>query len=125
LTPGLTTSVANDPNGNTIGLLDGNFFLNTDATKVTDGNGKQLDGDRNGTFGGNGVDEFWRMYGDANGDRWVDGLDNQMFNSTFGKSSGQSGFLWYFDSEGNGAVDTTDRTAFRNRRNGNNPFLAP
>jgi hypothetical protein len=79
-TPLTTLSFTNaDPFGNKVGLVDGNFFLNTNATLITDGTGHQLDGDRNGTFGGNGHDEFWRLFGDTNGDRFVDGLDAAAF----------------------------------------------
>src|SRR5262249_10606725 len=61
----LTTTFAGaDPFGNKVGLVDGNFFLKTTVSLVTDAQGKQLDGDRDGNFGGNGNDEFWRLYGD-------------------------------------------------------------
>jgi hypothetical protein len=111
-----TTTFNNaDPLGNTVGLVDGNFFLNTDTTKVTDQQSKQLDGDRDGNFGGNGHDEFWRLFGDVNGDRQVDGLDNDVFRTAYGTTSTQSGYLWYLDFELSLAIDNADRTQFRNR----------
>jgi hypothetical protein len=84
-TGNLTVNFTNaDPFGNKVGLADNNYFLTTNASLVTDGTNHQLDGDRDGNFGGNGNDEFWRLFGDINGDRYVDALDA----FAFGKADG-------------------------------------
>jgi hypothetical protein len=82
--------------GNSIALTNGNFFLNTKVADITN-NGIALDGAHNGVGGsttqgtgnlnGNGVneiDEFWRLFGDANGTRFVDALDAHIFGTTEG-----------------------------------------
>jgi hypothetical protein len=73
--------------GNKVGLNDGNYFLTTDATKVTDAQGKDLDGAHNGTFGSAGNDEFWRLFGDVNGTRTVDALDAAFFGAHDGSTT--------------------------------------
>jgi hypothetical protein len=114
-TGNLTVSFLNaDPLGNKLGLADGNYFLNTTATLVTDAQGKQLDGDRDGNFGGNGHDEFYRLFGDVNGDRVVNGLDNVTFAAANGTSSGNANYQWYLDVDLSGVIDSTDATAFHN-----------
>jgi hypothetical protein len=71
-----------DPLGNTVALNDGNYFLSTDATKVSN-NGVLLDWQHNGQPGAGGteIDEFWRLFGDVNGQRVVNGLSNSAFNA--------------------------------------------
>jgi hypothetical protein len=101
-----------DPFGNTVGLNDGNYFLNTNASLVTDGQGQQLDGDRNGTFGGNGHDEFWRLFGDSLGRRQVDNTDVFNFNKQFGVSNPDTNVLaWFFDFNMDNVINNTDLTA--------------
>jgi len=88
--------------GNAIALTDGNFFLNTVVAAITN-NGVALDGSHNGVGGsttvgsgnlnGNGVnqiDEFWRLFGDAQGHRRVNGSDNSVFTQTVGSTGGGS-----------------------------------
>jgi hypothetical protein len=117
-TGNLTVNFANaDPLGNKVGLNDGNYFLNTIASLVTDGTGHQLDGDRNGTYGGNGHDEFWRLFGDSLGHRMVDALDAQKFGAAFGQSNPDTNAaFWYFDFNMDNAINATDQTAFNNNK---------
>jgi hypothetical protein len=115
-TGNLTVSFANaDPFGNKVGLNDGNYFLNTTASLVTDAQGHPLDGARTGNYGGNGHDEFWRLFGDFLGTRSVDARDNQQFGQAFGSSSGQANYFWFMDYDLSLTIDSSDKTQFRNR----------
>jgi hypothetical protein len=109
-----------DPFGNTVGLLDGNYFLNTLVADVTN-SGVALDGAHTGVAGSTAdgtheIDEFWRLYGDVNGDRQVDGLDNNVFRGTFGSTSVSPNYLWFLDVDEDGNINTTDLNAFRANR---------
>ncbi len=73
-----------------------------------------LDGDGDGTPGGDYVDHLFRLFGDADGDGDVDNKDYLSFRATAGKKAGDSGFLWFLDSDGNGIVNlATDYSAFK------------
>jgi hypothetical protein len=122
-TGNLTVSFTNaDPFGNKVGLNDGNFFLNTTASLVTDSTGHQLDGAHTGSSGTNGHDEFWRLYGDANGDRSVDGEDTSFFRNSYNYAQTHSdvdaqALLWFMDYDLNGIMDSNDVNQFNSRFN--------
>jgi glucose/arabinose dehydrogenase len=92
-------------------LRDGRYTLTAIATGITHG-GMNLDGDNNGTPGGNFVfgdaQGLYRFYGDINGDRNVDISDFGPFSGTFGLSTGQAGFISAFDYDNNGVIDIAD-----------------
>ncbi|MBM4088260.1 MAG: hypothetical protein FJ276_02340 [Planctomycetes bacterium] len=103
-------------------LADGNYELRIDGSKIrSQGNGMDLDGDRDGTPGGQHVfgareaDAFYRMFGDIDGNRNVDFLDFFAFRRTFGKSVGHADYDSRFDWDGNGNVDFVDFYQFRGR----------
>jgi hypothetical protein len=96
-----------DPLGNKVGLSDGNYFLNTAASLVTDGTGHALDGARTGTFGTNGHDEFWRLFGDVNGTRFVDALDAAIFGRHDGTTTTAASFNVSSASESGNTVTIT------------------
>jgi hypothetical protein len=122
-TGNLTVSFTNaDPMGNKVGLNDGDYFLNTTASLVTDSQGHQLDGARTGSFGTNGHDEFWRLYGDANGDRNVDGEDTSFFRNSYNYAQTHTdvdaqALLWFMDYDMNGIMDSNDVGQFNSRFN--------
>jgi hypothetical protein len=93
-------------------LADGNYQLTILGSRVHDGLGQELDGDSNGTAGGNRVDAFFRFFGDSDGDRDVDVHDLVRFLSTLGKRRGDSHFLWYFDYDSDGNVGLEDAYQF-------------
>ena len=100
-------------------LVDGNYQLTIDATKVHDSTtGVNLDGDNDGQPGGNYVfgaatgDKFFRLFGDYDGSRGVDGFDFAYFASTMNKSSTDAGYLWYFDYNSSNRVDGFDFAYF-------------
>ena len=74
-----------------------------------------MDGDGDGSAGGNRVDGFHRLFGDSDGDGDVDWLDRELFRSAFNKRAGDAGYLWYFDFDGDGDVDDFDNGQFNRR----------
>jgi hypothetical protein len=100
-------------------LKDGEYQLTIYGNKVHDSvTGTDLDGDNNGTFGGNYVfgavatDKFFRLFGDSDGDRDVDGVDLARFRQAY---ANPATYKWYFDFEGDGDVDGVDLARFRMR----------
>jgi hypothetical protein len=90
-------------------------------------NGAALDGNNDGSLGGNYVsptDTFqgsglhlYRLFGDVSGDGVVDAIDLGQFRSTFNANSSQANYLAYLDADNSGAVDASDLGQFRNRFN--------
>ena len=97
-------------------LGDGDYTLTVRADRVHDRWGRHLDGDGDGVAGGDGVDGFFRLFGDTDGDHDVDHADLDVMLSSFRKSQGDVGFLWYLDYEGDGNVDGLDMAQFNHRR---------
>ncbi|HXG08273.1 MAG TPA: autotransporter-associated beta strand repeat-containing protein [Gemmataceae bacterium] len=97
-------------------LADGNYTLTINSALVHDNFGQALDGDGDGVLGGDRVDSFFRLFGDADGDRDVDRRDLALFRSTFRKRAGDPGFLAFFDFDGDGDVDRRDQREFNKRR---------
>ena len=96
-------------------LADGSYTLTVRADRVHDRWGRELDGDGDGSAGGDRVDGFFRLFGDADGDGDVDRLDRDLFRSAFKTSAGEAGYLWYFDFDGDGDVDGRDNGQFNRR----------
>ena len=96
-------------------LVDGNYVLRIDGTKVSRPGGELLDADRNGTGGGEqlygnqATDNFFRLFGDGNGDRSVDFADFGLFGTAFGLPGDT------FDFNGDGFVDFADFGDFGRR----------
>ena len=102
-------------------LMDGNYQLSIDATKVTNASGFGLDSNRDGIvgddfhFGQSAADAFFRYFADQDGDRDVDVQDLVVFGSAFRASSVDPGFRAEFDFDGDGDVDTSDLIQFGSR----------
>jgi hypothetical protein len=96
-------------------LADGSYTLTVRADRVHDRWGRELDGNGDGLAGGDRVDGFFRLFGDADGDGRVDEQDRQAFRSAFGKTADDPGYLWYFDFDGDGDVDGHDNGQFNRR----------
>jgi arylsulfate sulfotransferase len=96
-------------------LADGEYTLTVIADRVHDRWGRELDGDGDGSAGGNRVDTFFRLFGDSDGDGDVDWQDRDLFASTFTESENVAGYLWYFDFDGDGDVDGVDNGQFSRR----------
>jgi hypothetical protein len=102
--------------GVTAGSLDdGNYTLTVNSARVRDQQGTALDGDGNGTAGGDGVTTLHRLYGDTNGDRRVDSADFFLLRQTFGRGAGDPLYLASLDVNADGLVDALDYFQFRAR----------
>ncbi len=101
-------------------LVDGNYRLTLVSTKIRS-NGLQLDGDGNGVSGGDFVrgtvatDNFFRLFGDFDGNRLVNGLDVARFRIANGTSLGDPSFNPIFDFDGNNVINGIDLARFRIR----------
>ncbi|HEY1379509.1 MAG TPA: right-handed parallel beta-helix repeat-containing protein, partial [Gemmataceae bacterium] len=135
-TVGLTPTVTTDAQGRTVvtltfsgpfteantaagvnpSLIDGVYTLTISAAAVTDAAlGWALDGDGNGTPGGDRVFATHRLFGDADGDGDVDLLDlNSLVPALFG-TVGQPAYNPAFDFDGDGDVDLLDLNQFVSR----------
>jgi hypothetical protein len=96
-------------------LADGSYALTVRADRVHDRWGRELDGNGDGAAGGDRVDRFRRLFGDADGDGDVDAQDRDRFRSAFRKTTAEAGYLWYFDFDGDGDVDGLDNGQFNRR----------
>ncbi len=102
-------------------LTDGNYELLISGSLVTDSYGNSLDGDGDGTaggdytFGSSQADNFFRLFGDASGDRQVSLVDFNQMRSSFGKALGDAGYLDAFDYDNNDAINLVDFNQFRQR----------
>ncbi|QDV47069.1 Lectin C-type domain protein [Stieleria neptunia] len=92
-------------------LADGHYKLTIAAASVQSASGGPGMVDDH-VFGAEEADGFFRLYGDTDGDRDVDGQDYGRFGLAFLKSSGQSGFDPDLDRDGDGDVDGQDYGSF-------------
>lgn len=114
-------------------LLDGEYQLLVDGALVRRaGTQELLDADGNGVAGGTrlfgeqAADNFFRLFGDADGDRDVDFSDRNQFMPSFGSASGSPQYDARFDYDGDGDVDAADRLQFRrNFRRPGTPISVP
>jgi len=108
-------------------LVDGNYQLTIDGSKVRIANtSRLLDADRNGEEGGVNVfgnkltDNFFALLGDANGNGEVDAQDILGVNNAFRSRVGSPLYNMAYDINGNGQVDAQDilgiQNSFRKRR---------
>lgn len=92
------------------GLKDGNYRLTINGTALG------IDADNNGTDGGSRVDDFFRFFGDSDGDRDVDAVDYNRFRSANANTAPNDvlDLLFNFNNDSNTDL-TTDLTEFRAR----------
>ena len=96
-------------------LINTNAYnnLTNPAASLLTLNPAPVDGDANGTAGGNRTDNFFRLYGDGNGDATVNATDLILFRAALGSSTGSSSYRWFFDVNNDGAINAFDFTQFR------------
>ena len=106
ITFGLGTGVIDRTTANS--LADGNYRLEIDATQITSAS-SMLAMENNYAYGAQPTDNFFRLYGDGNGDGNTDFIDfSGGFLPAFGTGVGSNGYLDEFDSNGDGNVDFID-----------------
>src|SRR5262245_43262999 len=117
LVAGRTVAVLTFAGSDIVGgsLADGNYVLTIRGERIHELMGEELDGNGDGTPGGDRSDAFFRLYGDSDGDRDVDLLDLGRFLSTFGRRQGDPHFLEYLDFNGDDRVGLLDLLAFADR----------
>ena len=96
-------------------LADGSYALKVRADRVRDRWGRALDGDGDGSAGGDRVNAFSRLFGDSDGDGDADRTDRGTFQSAFRTTAPGAGYRWYFDFDGDGDVDGRDKVQFNRR----------
>lgn len=99
-------------------LADGAYTLTVREDRVRGRWGRELDGDGDGVAGGDGVNDFHRLFGDADGDGNVDVQDRDHFPTAFGSTAGDAGYLWYFDFDTDGDLVGLDNGEFKSRFRG-------
>src|SRR5207247_9166511 len=62
-------------------LADGSYTLTVRADRVHDRWGRELDGDGDGSAGGDAVESFFRLFGDSGGDGHGGWLERGLFRS--------------------------------------------
>lgn len=93
-------------------LADGDYILDIVASQITTvDHSVAMESDLE--FGTHANDDFFRRYGDGNGNGTVDLFDFASFRSTYGKEAGMDGYLEHFNAEGVAAVNLFDFAAFR------------
>jgi hypothetical protein len=63
------------------------------------------------------TDQFFAFFGDLDGDRDVDAIDNTAFTLARNSKRGQAAYQAAFDVDGDGDVDALDFVAFRSNLN--------
>lgn len=96
-------------------LADGNYTLTIRGDLVRDAISRRLDGDGDGSQGGDHAEALFRLYGDRDGDRDVDTLDLDRLLLAYGTKTGDPGYLDYLDFNGNGAINLIDLFALFGR----------
>lgn len=100
-------------------LADGRYTLAVLSGRVRDGFGVALDGNADGTAGDDyscgDAQGLFRLFGDVNGDRTVNGLDLALLRAGFGSALGSLLYRNYLDFDGSGVVDAQDLSQFRAR----------
>ena len=95
-------------------LADGNYQLELVATEISASiGGTPMTTDF--IFGDVAEDNFFRLLGDADGNRANDIQDLSEFSTTFRRASADSEFNDIFDQDGDGDVDIQDLSEFGNR----------
>jgi uncharacterized delta-60 repeat protein len=101
-------------------LKDGNYELIIDGTAIAASSGGLfLDAAKTGLssgsvdiFGDQAIDHFYRLFGDSDGDRDIDALNNLFFRQSLNTVFGNTRYRDYFDWDGDGDLDSIDESRF-------------
>jgi fibronectin-binding autotransporter adhesin len=118
-------------NGGAPSLADGRYQLAVLGSAVIGPDGLSLDGNADGTPGGNYISpadtlgggpgqlHLYRIFGDTNGDGVVDQQDLGQFRTTFNADNTSPLYLAFLDADNSGSIDQLDLGQFRSRFNAN------
>ncbi len=104
----VATLTFSGPFTDSLSLQDGNWTLRIDHTKVTAATGDGMAADFT-------QPDITRLFGDSDGDRDVDAVDQFALAGTYGKKRGDAGYLDYFDYNQDGFVDALDLFQYAGR----------
>jgi hypothetical protein len=113
-------------------LVDGNYELQIYGSLITSLTGQKVDAAKNGNsfgsndvFGDEALDRFFRLFGDLDGDRDVDALDNAQFKPTLNSTLVANPTIYKaeFDFDGDGDIDALDNLRFRQNLNKTMPAI--
>ncbi|MCY2981380.1 MAG: right-handed parallel beta-helix repeat-containing protein [Planctomycetota bacterium] len=114
-------------------LVDGNYELQIYGSLFTSiATGSKVDAAKighssgsNDVFGDEAVDRFFRLFGDLDGDRDVDALDNAQFKPTLNSTlvANPTIYKTEFDFDGDGDIDALDNLRFRQNLNKTMPAI--
>jgi hypothetical protein len=116
-------------NGGAASLADGRYQLTILANQVMGPAGVVIDGNGDGTAGGDytspddtspamaGQLGMYRLFGDSTGDAVVDAFDLLALRNTINRPIGDPFYLPYFDANNDGFVDSLDLNELRTRIN--------
>jgi len=93
-------------------LPDGNYRATLSGAGISDAAGNLLIPAGDAEPGEDLIFELFRYYGDINGDRDVDFLDQFGFALAYRKQAGDDAFVDFLDYNGDGVVDEVDRAAY-------------
>ncbi|WP_147866093.1 YncE family protein [Stieleria maiorica] len=96
-------------------LIDGAYVLTALQSEIADLAGNLLSGRRDAEPERVVVDEFFRFFGDSDGDRDVDGQDYGRFGLSLFSRQGDERYDGRFDFDGDGDVDGQDYAQFGRR----------
>jgi hypothetical protein len=128
---GAETDPLSGENGGKPSLADGRYQLTFFGATITGSDGRALDGDADGSAGGDysspddtrgggpGQLHLYRLFGDVNGDGVVDQIDLGQVRKAINASVTDPFYLSFLDADNSGTVDAQDLGQFRARFNVN------
>ena len=113
-----TTAVALTFSGSAVvggSIADGRYTLSINGNSITGSNGVKVDAAGTGTAASTGTTNFFRLYGDVDGDNGVSINDFNGFAASFGSLNGQANFNTFFDYDGDNGISINDFNEFAGR----------
>lgn len=98
-------------------IMDGRFRLNINMDLIHDvATGLVATNGFDSAPGGNRSFDFFRLFGDSNGNAVIDSEDRSLYRSALRSQEGDANYVAYFDYNSNGLISSGDLDQFRRRR---------